>query len=222
MATVAEIELDAAEFALQETLTALDDVEFEVERVVAHDQDHVMPYVWISGADRDAIETALQDDPSVEDVELLSEQDTRWLYQMSWVGHIRSLVQILVEEESTILTAFGKDSRWDLRILFPDRDALSRTYEFCQDAGLEINLRRIYDHDNARAGQYDLTEKQEEALMAAYEHGFFDIPRDITLEALADELDVSHQALSERLRRGYHNMVEEGLVVGEGIARESR
>lgn len=220
MATVAEIELDAAEFALHETLTALDDVEFEVGRVVAHDQDHVMPYVWISGADQDAIESALHDDSSVEDVELLSEHHTRWLYQMSWVGHIRSLVQILVEEESTILSAFGKDSRWDLRILFPDRDALSRTYEFCQDTGLEISLRRIYDHDNARAGQYDLTEEQEEALMAAFENGFFDIPRDITLEDLADELDVSHQALSERLRRGYYNMVKEGLIVGEGTARE--
>ena len=77
MATVAELELDAREFALEETLTALDTVEFEVERVVAHDPDHIMPYVWVSGADRDENENALRADPTVEDVELTSEQGSR-------------------------------------------------------------------------------------------------------------------------------------------------
>lgn len=222
MATVAELELAAAEFALQETLTTLDTVEFEVERVVAHDQDHIMPYVWVSGTDRDAIEDALQDDPSVEDAKLISEQDHRWLYQMSWVSQIRSLIQMLVEEDSTVLTAFGKADRWDLRILFPDREAVSRTYDYCQEIGLEINVRRIYEHDDSRAGQYNLTGDQQQALVTAFEHGFYEIPRDVTLEDLADELDISHQALSERLRRGYENMIKEGLIVGEGIGRQQR
>lgn len=57
MATVAELELDAKDFALQETLIALDTVEFEVERVVAHDPEHIMPYVqrsarWVRHAER--------------------------------------------------------------------------------------------------------------------------------------------------------------------------
>ena len=43
MATVAGLELDAADFVLQETLTTLDTVEFEIERVVAHNRDHIMP-----------------------------------------------------------------------------------------------------------------------------------------------------------------------------------
>lgn len=222
MATVAELELDAREFAPEETLTALDTVEFEVERVVAHDPDHIMPYVWVSGADRDEIENALRADPTVEDVELISEQDHRWLYQMNWVRQIRSLIRILVEEDSTVLTAFGKGDRWDLRILFPDREAVSRTYDFCRDVGLKINLRRIYDHDDSRAGQYNLTEDQEQALVTAFEQGFFEIPRDVTLEELAEKLDLSHQALSERLRRGYENMIKEGLIVGEGTGRRSR
>ncbi|HET7324318.1 MAG TPA: bacterio-opsin activator domain-containing protein [Halococcus sp.] len=221
MATVAELELDAKDFALQETLIALDTVEFEVERVVAHDPEHIMPYVWVSGTDRDAIENALQNDPSVEDVELISEQEHRWLYQMSWVSQIRSLIQMLVEEDSTVLTAFGKADRWDLRILFPDREAVSRTYDYCEEIGLEINLRRIYDHDDSRAGQYNLTDDQQKALVTAFEQGFYEIPRDVTLDDLADELDISHQALSERLRRGYENMIKEGLIIGERLGGET-
>jgi hypothetical protein len=57
-----------------------------------------MPYVWVSGADRDEIENALRADPTVEDIELISEQDHRWLYQMNWVRQIRSLIRMLIEE----------------------------------------------------------------------------------------------------------------------------
>lgn len=221
MATIAEIELDSADFALQGTLDTLDGIEFEIERVVAHDTDYVMPYVWVSGTDRDAIEDALSDDPSVEDIELESDNDDHWLYQMRWTDQIHTLVQLLVDEESTILTAFGKEGRWDLRVLFPDRDALSRTYDFYEDTDLSVTLRRVYDHDDARAKQYALTDEQREALTTGFEEGFFEIPRDITLDELADELDISHQALSERLRRAYGNMIQEGVMVGGDVEKET-
>lgn len=54
MATSAEVTLPAEEFALRETFEALPDVEFEVERVVAHDESRVMPILWVAGADSDA------------------------------------------------------------------------------------------------------------------------------------------------------------------------
>jgi predicted DNA binding protein len=220
MATIAEIELDSADFALRETLDALDGIEFEVERVVAHDTEYVMPYVWASGTDRATIEDALHDDPSVEDIGLLTDNDDHWLYEMRWTDQIHSLVQLLIEEDSTVLTAFGKEDRWDLRVLFPDRDALSRTYECYEDSGLSVTLRRVYDHDDARAKQYSLTDEQQEALTTGFENGFFEIPRSITQNELADELDISHQALSERLRRAYGNMVHEGVMVGGDVENE--
>ncbi len=46
-----------------------------------------------------------------------------------------------------------------------------------------------------------LTEKQRHTLEVALELGYFETPRDITLKELAAELDITHQALSERLRR---------------------
>lgn len=36
--------------------------------------------------------------------------------------------------------------------------------------------------------------------------GYYDVPRTVTLTELADSLDVSHQGLSERLRRAHANL----------------
>ena len=46
------------------------------------------------------------------------------------------------------------------------------------------------------------------------EVGYFDVPREAKLGDIADRLDVSHQALSERLRRGHANLVQETIGVG--------
>jgi len=56
-----------------------------------------------------------------------------------------------------------------------------------------------------------LTEPQQEAIAEAYRQGYYDVPREISLEELANELDISHQALSERLRRANRVLAGEQL-----------
>ena len=53
-----------------------------------------------------------------------------------------------------------------------------------------------------------LTPKQWEALELAYEAGYYDQPRSVDLETLADELEISKSAVSQRLRAA------EGVIVG--------
>jgi predicted DNA binding protein len=60
-----------------------------------------------------------------------------------------------------------------------------------------------------------VTPGQQNVLVAARERGYFDIPRETTLRELADELDVSHQTLSEHLRRGIMNLVDATLTTQE-------
>lgn len=214
-ATIVELELLADEFALSSTLSELENVEFEVERFVAQDAEHVMPFVWVTGNDGEAIREALERDESVNDLELLSELDGEWLYRMEWVDRIRTAVQILVEEQGSILAAFGDESGWRLRVLFAERDALSRTYDYCQNAGLTLDVRNIYRLDDGREGRFGLTDEQQDTLVIAYEHGYFDVPRSITLTDLAKDLDISHQALSERLRRGQKSVLENTVIIGD-------
>lgn len=222
MATIAEIRLPADEFALNYTLETLEEVNFEIERIVAHDPDHIMPYIWTTSADPDELEEALGDDPSVDELKRIADPSggEESLYQMEWIDSIETLIHILVEEDGTILAAEGRQDGWFMRILFPDRDALSRTYEFCEDNDLSIEIRRIYNVDKGKQGRFGLTDEQEETIAAAYEYGYYDVPRDVSLSDFASELDISHQALSERLRRGHKTLVENTVIVGRGGGEE--
>ena len=216
MSTIANIVLPAEEFALHDTLVAVPDVEFDVERVVAHDDERVMPFVWVSSDHMDEVERAFENDASIENLELLSDLGGERLYQMDWTERTEVVVQILVEADATVLDAFGTDGRWEFRILFPEREALSTTHDFCEENDLTIDIRNIYEMDVDRHGRFGLSEAQHETLVAAFEHGHYEVPRDISLDELATELDVSHQALSERFRRAYSTLIENTLIVGVG------
>lgn len=220
MSTIANIELPAEEFALRETLATVPDAEFEVERVVAHDDERVMPFLWVSAEDMDALDDALEADPSVQNLDLLSDLDDERLYRMDWTDQIRVVVHILVEADATVLDAYGVEGRWTLRILFPKREALSATHDFCEEAGLTMDIQNIYEMNRDRHGRFGLSEAQYETLVEAFNHGYYEVPRDVTLDELADELGVSHQALSERFRRAYRTLIENTLIVGLG--REKR
>ena len=176
--------------------------------------EHVMPYVWVTNDDREGIETALSEDPSIDDFRLIADLDGEWLYQMNWIDHIDTLVQILVEEEGSVLAADGDNTWWRLRVLFPERDSLSRTYDYCRESDLTFDIHRIYQLDDGRKGRFGLTDEQQDTLEAAFERGYFDVPQGITLTDLAAELDISHQALSERLRRGEKSVLKNTVIIG--------
>ena len=216
MSTIAELVVPADEFALASTLETVPTLEADVERVVAYDPDQVMPFVWFStetdGFER--LEEALSDDSSVSSVELLTDLENERLYRMEWVQDVTVVVHALTEEQATILDAAGEGLQWRLRILFPERDALSRTYEFADSQGLTIDVARIHELEGGRAGRYGLTDAQHETLVEALEHGYYQIPRETDMEQLAEHLDISHQALSERLRRAHRRLVTEALSVG--------
>lgn len=214
-AVVVEFDLPAGEFALSQTISTLDSIEFTIERFVAADPDHVMPYIWITGCSRTDAEATLADDPSVESIQLLSELDGEYLYQMDWIDQIDTLIQVLVEEDGTVLDAQGDGSGWHLRALFPERDAVSRTYEYCREKDFAIDFRSIYQLDDGRQGRFGLTDEQQDVIEIALKNGYFDVPREITLTDLADELDISHQALSERLRRGEKSILENTVIIGD-------
>ena len=216
MSTIANIELPADEFALYDTLVAVPDLELDVERVVAHDDERVMPFIWVSSDHLEEVEQAFENDASIENLELLSDLDDERLYRMDWTTQIEVVVQILVDADATVLDAFGTDGRWEFRILFPEREALSATHEFCEAEGLTMDIQNIYEMDADRHGRFGLSEAQHETLVAAFEHGHYEVPRDITLDDLATELDISHQALSERFRRAYSTLIENTLIVGVG------
>ncbi|WP_336364739.1 helix-turn-helix domain-containing protein [Halalkalicoccus salilacus] len=212
MAAILEFSLPTEEFALEKTLNTHPGAHIEIERVVADDPDRITPYVWVRTDDFDAFEAALRGDSTVEEVVMFSDTGEERSYQMTWTGAIDFIVPILTEYSGTITHADGSADGWNLRVVFPDREALSRAHETAQQADFRFDVRSIYGTEDARGAQHGLTEPQRETLVAALEAGYFTVPRETSLADLAEQLETSHQALSERLRRATHNLVESTLV----------
>lgn len=216
MATIVEFDLPAEEFALYETLEAVPDAEFEVERVVADATSRIVPYVWVRTDDFDALEAAFENDPTVSSITALSETDDDRSYRMEWDGPIDLLIHIMTEQQGTITHARGSNETWTLRVLFPERTALSRAHEFARERGFSLDVRSVYQMDDERGGRVGLTEIQHDVLVAAFKAGYFKVPREVSLKEFSEQQGVSHQAMSERLRRGVNTLIEHTLITGEG------
>lgn len=215
--TIVDVNFPAEQFALEHTLDVLQTVTFEVEQMVATNNDSLMPFLWIGTTDRTTLEEAFTADESVADFQLIAAFDTDCLYQLEWVEHIDHLIQILVNEKATVLTATGQENTWHLRLLFADHDAVTRTHNYCQEKGIDFEIENIYNFDNQRSDRFGLTGTQQTALRLAAARGYYSIPREASMEDLAEEIGVSHQALSEQLRRGHGNLITNVLVDGLGV-----
>lgn len=199
-------------FVLAETFGTHPDLSVRVGEVVANGDETVMPLCWARNVPADRLLDTLGSDPSVVEVELLSEEDGADLYRMEWRDETRFLVRALTHGRATILDALGTSDGWRFRVLYPDRDALARTVEHGEEHDIPIEIGSIRGVDSDFASRYGLTGDQREAPVTASEHGYFSIPRETPLTELARETGTSHQALSERLRRGTEALVENTLL----------
>lgn len=212
MATILEFELPPDEFALQEAFKTYPHAEIEIERVVADAPDHLTPYVWAYADDFDALEAAFEDDPTVKRMAVLAEMDDERSYQMTWAGPIDHLLTFLTDHEGAVTHAHGSEAGWNLRLLFPDHETLSQAHDSVTEAGFSLDIQAVYTAEDERHRRYGLTETQRTTLVTALQSGYFTVPREVSLTELAEQQDLSHQALSERLRRGMDNLVESTLL----------
>lgn len=214
MVTIVRGAVPASEFALYHSVESVPELEVEVERVVDTGDHSVMPLLWVRGADDERATDVFDEDPTVNQAELLATFDEEHLYRMEWTDHIELLLEMITNHHATILDAYGTDERWGIRVMYPKRDDLSDIHDFCNSHGLSFEVESVRELEGEPAGRYGLTTEQFEALTTAAEEGLFEIPREVTLEELAEIQGVSHQALSERIRRATDALVQDTLMVG--------
>lgn len=213
MSLVAEFTVSSP--ILRVTRSAVPDMEFEAEDVRQTTEEGQKYVFWASGDDFDVFEEALADDPTADDYNLLVDIGDRRLYRvtLSAAAAERTTHETAAKYDITFLdvTADATESR--IRARVPDREALFAYRDAFREKNLPFRLIGIYDRagENADADQYGITAPQREALVRALEAGYFDVPRRITLSQLADDLGISDQALSARLRRGQTNLVQNAL-----------
>jgi len=212
MSTIVEAAIPAAQFALAEATRRLPEATFQAVRVVAQGSGRPIPLLRVAGDDSETLVAALDADGTVEDVGVLARQHDTVLCQVEWSPQVRILLDLLVDEGGAILDARGTDGTWTLRVLLPEREAVAAIVAACDRYDLDLQVERIASAATSiDVRQSTLTEEQFRTVQSALEHGYYEIPRRTTLSELSGELGVSHQALSERLRRGHRQLVETAL-----------
>lgn len=210
---IATLGLDPDGVALAETFARLPDIEVKAERVAAHATEWTMPDLWITADDFDAVDDALAADPSVETVVGSTRFVDEAYYQIDWSDEVDDRIDAYVDHEGSVLNARGTADGWRVRLRFVSRDQFDRFRHTLRDREDEFELLALVEPNEAFEPVVDLTPAQQEALTAAKERGYFEVPREVSTRELAAELDMSHQNLSNLLRRGTEKLIEKTIDV---------
>ncbi|WP_224267935.1 helix-turn-helix domain-containing protein [Haloprofundus salinisoli] len=101
---------------------------------------------------------------------------------------------------AALLAAERADEQRSLTARLDSRESLAEFRAYCNAHDLDFELDDIAEDTQPRAVQYDLSTPQLDALVATFEMGSFNIPRDTTLGEVADYFGISTHAASERFR----------------------
>lgn len=201
MIVIAEIQLSPDEFELGRILNVKEATAIELETVVPSGTATV-PLFWAYEPIEDSFSETVGQHPTVSDLVEIQSFENQRLFRLDWDVSQDNLFQCLIAHDGQILSATGTSERWEFEVRFIDREQLSKYKECCSDANIAPEIIRIYNPmDPETEIWYELTEPQREAFALAVEEGYYDIPRSCKTEELADELDISDQAVTERLRR---------------------
>jgi predicted DNA binding protein len=217
MSVIVELELAAHEFELGRILQVPAGTHIEMEAVVPA-AERTIPLFWVYSADidTDTFETCIRSHDSVNSITAVDIFEDRALYAMDWAVGSDRFFQAVVGNGGSILNAAGFAQEWGFEVRFASHDDLGSFRADLEDARVTFEVLRVYNPTRPDAGPwYGLTPSQREALTLAVEAGYYDIPRTCTTVELADKLDISDQAVTERLRRAIVNLVSNTLLAAE-------
>ncbi|WP_049898417.1 helix-turn-helix domain-containing protein [Halococcus agarilyticus] len=212
MTVIADITIPSEDFVLGETMRAVPADRIEIEQLVPS-SGLALPYFWIEATDADTAEAALGEEPVVEAVTQVDAFDDRVLFRIEWTEDVDSFLANLVAYEVAVLEAVGTDDEWQFQLRFPEYDSLSAFYRAGIEDGVDMELDRVHNPvEAASRSRFGLTTDQKETLTAAYDGGYFSIPRGTTISELGETLGVSDSAVSQRLRRGESSLITATLL----------
>jgi len=198
MAIIAEFEVGGTGSALDRVLRRAG-VDAELLRSFLLG-DRSLVVLRVGSDDADAFERAAAADRGVADPRRMGVAGDTVLYRLAVAG----AEPLLAGAE--FLAAAYTDGRWSVTARFDSHEAFADHCEALEADGTVVTVGDLYDRRDD-----GLTDLQRETLELAYQRGFFEVPRGTTMRELGEELGVSEQAVSQRLRRGYARLVEASL-----------
>lgn len=212
MSTVIEFTVPARSCALGRSLGDDPAALLEVDRIVPT-EGSVMPFFWVWGTDVDAFYEAASAESAIDRLTIVDRLEEGALFAAEWNPDAAGTLCGIAETDGALLDARATCAEWRFEVRFADAAATSEFRTFCRERGVSVSIERVTSSAESPDHHYGLTPEQREALVVAYEMGFFEEPRRATLDEIASELDISARAVAGRLRRGQTTLLERtGLI----------
>ncbi len=214
MPVVAEVRFSHEDGALADTLQALPELDATVIRETGTDPENDLYVFRFEGDQSSEVDEVLEEDHTVLEARpMRGFEDELWGIRLT--PETKLLSPLVVGRDGFVLDARttdrGGDLRgWQERWLLPDRDAIQAIWMHARSEGFEFVVLDFWKHsgtDPEYSGRAKPTVQQQEALVVAYERGYFSEPRETSLEELGEELGISPTAVGGRLKRGMKSLV---------------
>ena len=207
MATEATFTVPSDQFPLGTVFHQLPNVTVTLERLIPA-QDVVIPYFWVRGTEVSDIESAFTEHPGVKGIRLVDSVADEYLLRVEWALDYDDVLTILAETAVPLIEATGTNRQWTFDVRGDDRSDVADFQQRCRELDIPITLTKLHALTPVETGtETILTDTQQEALVLAYERGYFESPREVTLEALGEEIGISQQAVGSRLRGGIKHVL---------------
>ncbi|KZN24674.1 bacterio-opsin activator [Haladaptatus sp. R4] len=139
----------------------------------------------------------------------------------------KDVYQLTIELEDVVSDAFAPErftasqveptvvmpDGWYEEKLFQNYNAFNGMRTRCEEYGIEVELISISQNppEDDESSEYGLTERQEEALQLAIGRGYYEAPRQVSTEELAEEMGISQPSMSSLLRRAERQLLTSAL-----------
>lgn len=212
MAIVAEFTIQSSSFPLGRISTEFPEAEFEAEEI-RETTESLIIYIWIQTQTDPPTATAIEKSSLFQAVDRLDELENEYLYR-AYVNEDQESVCLGISTNDVILeSATSSGEEWEFRFRAESSDCLTRFQTYCRDKGFNARLTRFPTRLQIfNSQEYQVTDKQRDALVQAYLEGYFDTPRESTLEDIGESLGVTQQAVLARLRNGEKQLIGNTLV----------
>lgn len=200
---------------MEEAAEAVPQMTFEMVDLQVLDGDRPRYIFWANGDEFDNLESALERDQTVNSFICLTSEEDRQLYRVTFTKDAKDKLMYIDACDCDIVflksTATKRGSR--IRAQVPSQEALRTFSAACQEKEIPFKLEGLFK-DGSRNNDVILgmTERQREALVLAYQQGYFGARREKKLEDIAADLGISRQAFADRLRRGLEHLIANTLI----------
>ncbi|WP_135305629.1 helix-turn-helix domain-containing protein [Haloarcula amylovorans] len=167
----------------------------------------------VESSDFCQFEAGLRNDHTVGEFEQVIEtRDGKAIYSFEYTDEAKVFSPVISTANGVVLDMENDESAWIFTVWMPERTNLANLWDHARRHDIDIELLHVNEYASLGNTDAGLTDSQREALLVAFEAGYFEEPRNATLGEVAAELDISQPAAGGLLRRGIERLIVSSLT----------